>query len=120
MKSAARNCWLLLTFLAAPTTPLAAATPSKLITGLTLFDAASNVDLRALADQDTIDLSAYPNLPLTIRADVLPTSGATPAAIISQVAFDLDDGATIRTETMAPYFLGATRQARRTLSTRCR
>lgn len=88
------------------TTATATATTHTVFTGVTLVDADADADLRPLLPNDTIDLSAYPGVALTIRADVVVAAAGGSATIISAVEFDLDSGRTIRSESVAPYFLG--------------
>ena len=88
-----RSCLLLLHL-------LRSAVSQSIITGLTLVNSATDEDIRALVDQDIIDLDAYSGIQLTIRAEV--DSGAA----IDQIEFDLDDGAIIRSEGTAPFYLG--------------
>lgn len=76
----------------------------KILKSFTLFDAGQDADLRALADMDTVDLSDYPGIALTIRVNVGSSSSAT-TAVLDQVQFDLDNGV-LHTELYAPYFLG--------------
>ena len=74
-------------------------TTAQTLTGFTLFDAENDVDVRALVNDDVIDLhdGELQNIPLTIRANVNGT--------IDSVTFDWNDGETIRLEGTPPYFL---------------
>jgi hypothetical protein len=68
-----------------------ASVPGGRVLGFVLVDVTSGVDLRMLADGDTIDTRP---MPVTIRAIVEPLPGS--------VVFDLD-GQPVRTEENPPY-----------------
>jgi Domain of unknown function (DUF5060) len=81
---------------------------SQIILGLTLVNSDSELDLISFNTDDVkengiqIDLALYDNAPLTLRLDVDDSS----IAAIASVKFNLNDGMIIRTESVAPYFLG--------------
>jgi Domain of unknown function (DUF5060) len=112
-----RNCsnvfvWLLWTWFSLNAITWVSAQNSgssaNIITGLTLVNSETDADITSLTidtlnnNSVFIDLGQYNNAPLTIRVDV---RNATVDAI-GFVEFDLNNGLIVRTENVAPYFLG--------------
>ena len=76
-----------------PNSTCGSCVPNEVV-ALTLVDASTNLDIGAMANGDTIDLSALPDF--SVRADVCSEPD------VESVVFNLDGG-NIRTEGVAPY-----------------
>lgn len=76
------------------------------IVGLTLVNSETDLEITPLkidaSNAVQINLALYGNAPLTVRCDVSNAS----APSIGYVEFNLDNGRIVRTEEMAPYYLG--------------
>ena len=79
---------------------------SQIILGLTLVNSETEADIESFKTDDLdvdgirIDLALYSNVPLTLRLDV------DDSVDIASVEFNLNEGMIVRTENVAPYFLG--------------
>jgi hypothetical protein len=72
------------------------------VSGFTLVDAMTNMDIGPLNDGDVIDLATIPSGEFNIRAN-------TTSAMVGSVVFGVNANTNFRTENQAPYALGGDR-----------
>ena len=76
------------------------------IIGLTLVNSETDLDITPLSIDSSnsvlVDLALYGTAPLTIRCDI----NNSVATSVGFVEFDVDNGRIVRTEEVAPYYLG--------------